>query len=130
MNLTDGIEGLTEDQVAAINANAAKTYEGYESPEQIAGLKAAKDSLLAEKKKAEEESLIIRSQESRIKELEERIRVISSSVKRKMGSHFEDARESLDTIREVVRNTVRAVKTCNPELGRKLEEIEGCVNKR
>ena len=54
MNLTDGIEGLTEDQVAAINANAAKTYEGYESPEQIAGLKAAKDSLLAEKKQAEE----------------------------------------------------------------------------
>lgn len=52
MNLTDGIEGLTEDQVAAINANAAKTYEGYESPEQIKGLKDKNDALIGEQREA------------------------------------------------------------------------------
>ena len=54
MSLLDGVEGLSEAQVAAITANAAKTYEGYESPEQVKGLRAAKDSLLAEKKAAED----------------------------------------------------------------------------
>lgn len=52
MSLTDGIEGLTESQIAAINANATKTYEGYESPDQVKGLKANNDALLAEKHEA------------------------------------------------------------------------------
>lgn len=53
MSLFEGVE-LTEEQKAAIQANAEKQYSGYESPEQVAGLKQAKDALLAEKKAAEE----------------------------------------------------------------------------
>lgn len=59
MSLTDGIEGLTEAQIEAINGNAAKQYEGYESPDSVAGLKKAKDDLLAEKKAVEEAKLAL-----------------------------------------------------------------------
>lgn len=62
MSLTDGIEGLTEAQIEAINGNAAKQYEGYESPDSVAGLKKAKDDLLAEKKQVEEAKLALASE--------------------------------------------------------------------
>ncbi len=52
MSLTDGIDGLSEDQVAAIKANEAKQYEGYESPDQVSGLKANNQELLEEKRQA------------------------------------------------------------------------------
>lgn len=54
MALFDGIEGITPELQAAIEANAKKDYEGYESPDQVKGLKDSRDSLLSEKKAADQ----------------------------------------------------------------------------
>lgn len=51
MSLFEGVE-LTPEQQAAVQANADKQYLGYESPDQVKGLKANNDALLAEKHEA------------------------------------------------------------------------------
>jgi len=53
MSLFEGVE-LTEEQRAAIEANAQKQYEGFESPDDVKGLKTKLEELLTEKKKAAE----------------------------------------------------------------------------